>query len=226
MHGRVLIDFHGYAKHHLGLHRLKKPSTNGVADEGAYIKPLTAEEQRANKTAMLKRKEELIFVSPMLSGFAMGDKLWRTLSSKMLLEPCNANTLAVQFYIDDIRPLKWNDEAYDHLVYPEGQKDLVLTFVENHQRTKAGLDDVIVGKGQGLVSLLSGPPGTGKTLLAEAVADRTRRPLYYLHAEELGTKADLLGEKVKKVFEMATEWNAVILLDGKFTTNDFNYRIS
>lgn len=122
----------------------------------------------------------------------------------------------VKFYVDDIKPLKWNDEAYDHLVYPEGQKDLVLTFVENHQRTKAGLDDVIVGKGQGLVSLLSGPPGTGKTLLAEAVADRTRRPLYYLHAEELGTKADALGEKVKKVFEMATEWNAVILLDGEF----------
>ena len=74
---------------------------------------------------------------------------------------------------------------------------------------------MIVGKGQGLVSLLSGPPGTGKTLLAEAVADRSRRPLYYMHAEELGTKAKHLGEKVKKVFEMATEWNAVILLDGK-----------
>ena len=127
----------------------------------------------------------------------------------------------VKFYVDDIRAVKWNDEAYDHLVYPEAQKDLVLTFVENHQRTKAGLDDVIAGKGQGLISLLSGPPGTGKTLLAEAVADRTRRPLYYLHAEELGTKADLLGEKVKKVFELATEWNAVILLDGKFGRESF-----
>ncbi len=78
MHGRVLIDFHGYAKHHLGLHRLTKPSANGVADEGAYIKPLTAEEQLANRTAMHERKDELIFVSPMLSGFAMSDKLWRT----------------------------------------------------------------------------------------------------------------------------------------------------
>ncbi len=81
MHGRVLIDFHGYAKHDLGLHRLKKTST--IADEGAYIKPLTAEERLANKTAMLKRKDELIFVSPMLSGFAMGDKVWRTSSSKI-----------------------------------------------------------------------------------------------------------------------------------------------
>ena len=139
----------------------------------------------------------------------------------------------VQFYIDDVRPVVWNDEAYEHLVYPEEQKDLVFTFVENHQRMKGGLDDVIVGKGmhtdvsplrsldfetnvsigQGLIQLLSGPPGTGKTLLAEAVADKTRRPLYYLQAEELGTNASYLGAKIKKVFEMATEWNAVILLD-------------
>lgn len=41
----------------------------------------------------------------------------------------------------------WNDEAYGHLVYPEEQKDLVLTFVDNHQRLKGGVDDVIMGKG-------------------------------------------------------------------------------
>jgi AAA+ superfamily predicted ATPase len=70
-----------------------------------------------------------------------------------------------------------------------------------------------MGKGQGLILLLSGPPGTGKTLTAEAVADKTRRPLYYLQAEDLGTDASKLGPKIKKVFEMATEWDAVILLD-------------
>jgi SpoVK/Ycf46/Vps4 family AAA+-type ATPase len=45
------------------------------------------------------------------------------------------------------------------------------------------------------------------------VADKTRRPLYYLQAEDLGINAAYLGPKIKKVFEMATEWNAVILLD-------------
>ncbi len=74
----------------------------------------------------------------------------------------------MNFYVDDLQPVNWNDEAYDHLVYPEEQKDLVLTFVENHQRMKTGVDDVIMGKGQGLILLLSGPPGTGKTLTAEA----------------------------------------------------------
>lgn len=119
----------------------------------------------------------------------------------------------MSFYVDDIRPMKWNDDAYDHLVYDEKQKDLVLSFVENHKRTKSGVEDVIMGKGQGLILLLSGPPGTGKTLTAEAVADKTRRPLYYLQAEDLGINAALLGANIKKVFEMATEWDAVILLD-------------
>ena len=44
--------------------------------------------------------------------------------------------------------MTWNDEAYDHLVYPEEQKDLVLTFVKNHQQMKEGVNDVIVGKGE------------------------------------------------------------------------------
>ena len=49
--------------------------------------------------------------------------------------------------MDDIKPVAWNDEAYDHLVYPEEQKDLMLTFVKNHQLMKTGLNDVIAGKG-------------------------------------------------------------------------------
>jgi SpoVK/Ycf46/Vps4 family AAA+-type ATPase len=93
---------------------------------------------------------------------------------------------------------------------------LVLSFVENHSLANGpntAMEDVIVGKGQGLIMLLSGPPGTGKTLMAEAIADRSHRPLFYLQAEDLGINAAALGANIKRVFEMATEWNAVILLD-------------
>jgi SpoVK/Ycf46/Vps4 family AAA+-type ATPase len=45
------------------------------------------------------------------------------------------------------------------------------------------------------------------------VADRCRRPLFYLQAEDLGLTATELGTNLKKVFRMAVEWNAVILLD-------------
>lgn len=116
----------------------------------------------------------------------------------------------------------WNEEAYSHLVYDEQQKDLVLSFVENHNlkgkdkssaKNSTPTEDVIIGKGQGLIILLSGPPGTGKTLTAEAVADRTKRPLFYLQAEDLGVNPAQLGANIKRVFEMATAWDAVILLD-------------
>lgn len=46
------------------------------------------------------------------------------------------------------------------------------------------------------------------------MADKTRRPLYYLQAEDLGTDPAFLGAKIKKVFEIANEWDAVVLLDG------------
>ncbi len=51
------------------------------------------------------------------------------------------------FYVEDMKPMAWNDTAFDHLVYDEAQKDLVLSFVENHNNTKPIVGDVIVGKG-------------------------------------------------------------------------------
>jgi hypothetical protein len=171
---------------------------NGAQGQTSYLKRLTLDEIAKNKEVMLGRPQDLMFISPFVLGYSLRSKIW------------------LRFYIEDCRPIEWNDEAYEHLVYPEEQKDLVLTFVQNHKKTRdttgEGID-VIKGKGQGLVFLLSGPPGTGKTLTAEAVADRSRRPLLYLQAEDLGINAAVLGANLKKFMEMATEWNAVILLD-------------
>lgn len=159
-------------------------------------KRLSQEDQDKNKATMLAHPEDLMYMSPLLEGYALKNKLW------------------VSFYVEDIRPIVWNKHAFQHLVYDEQQKDLVLSFVESHGRSShQQLEDVILGKGQGLIILLSGPPGTGKTLTAEAVADSTKRPLFYLQAEDLGISPATLGANIKKVFEMATEWDAVILLD-------------
>jgi hypothetical protein len=57
-------------------------------------------------------------------------------------------TAQVTFHIEDIGPIEWNNDAFDHLVYDEQQKDLILSFVENHGHTNhQHLEDVIVGKG-------------------------------------------------------------------------------
>lgn len=102
---------------------------------------------------------------------------------------------------------------------PEGYKRLILGFVQavvvnggGHEEEKE-FDDVIRGKGRGLIMLLEGTPGTGKTLTAEAVADQVRRPLYYLSAGELGQDADRVEDRLTRVFDLAARWNAVLLFD-------------
>ncbi|SCO55866.1 related to TOB3 (member of AAA-ATPase family) [Fusarium fujikuroi] len=215
---RILVDVVGYNKYHLaqGKRENKDPEIEVVdvsrrrhkqdlaeaKPEGKHPKTqqkrLNEEEQTKNKEELLQKPKELAFMTELIGGYALKNKLW------------------VYFYVEDIEPIVWNDQAYSHLVFDEQQKDLVLSFVENHSLANGvntAMEDVIVGKGQGLIMLLSGPPGTGKTLMAEAIADRTHRPLFYLQAEDLGINAAALGANIKKVFEMATEWNAVILLD-------------
>ncbi|EFQ32473.1 ATPase [Colletotrichum graminicola] len=220
--GRILVDVVGFNKYERARGKREQDDANTrrnrvvsheeifFSNEGADAtkdadpiktetgggRHLAAKKQQRNKEEMLAREDDLVFMSPLIEGFALKNKVW------------------LAFYVEDIAPITWNDTAYDHLVYDEQQKDLVLSFVENHGRGgRSAMEDVIVGKGQGLIILLSGPPGTGKTLTAEAVADRTHRPLFYLQAEDLGINPSTLGEKVKRVFEMATEWDAVVLLD-------------
>jgi hypothetical protein len=48
-----------------------------VGDEATYLKALSKEDQEANKEEMLAREKDLIFVSPLLTGFALKNKLWR-----------------------------------------------------------------------------------------------------------------------------------------------------
>lgn len=73
--------------------------------------------------------------------------------------------------------------------------------------------DIISGKGGGVVFLLHGPPGTGKTLTAESVSEFLKRPLYSVSVGELGTDCKSLEKALSEVLEVATRWNAVILLD-------------
>ncbi len=73
-----------------------------------------------------------------------------------------------------LKEVVWNDDAFDALVLGEKQKWLIHALVREHSSgsTSNQFDDVIEGKGRGLIGLLAGKPGCGKTLTAEAVARR------------------------------------------------------
>ena len=78
--------------------------------------------------------------------------------------------------VERMQPVNWNKVAFEQLVLPKRTKNLIKALVVVRKQTlgdsglqiglKGKRDDIIAGKGSGLIMLLHGGPGTGKTLTA------------------------------------------------------------
>ena len=133
--------------------------------------------------------------TPILRGYSLKDKKW------------------LEFFIPEVKDIIWNEQAFASLVAPPEQKNLILAFAESQAKNKERFDDVIQGKGRGIIMLLSGPPGVGKTLTAESVAETMKVPLYMMSAGDLGTEPSQVENSQSNILEMNTKWNAILLLD-------------
>jgi hypothetical protein len=94
--------------------------------------------------------EHLLICDYEVPGFSLADKKW------------------CWFAVDKIRDVEFNAEAFEKLLLPQEQKDMIYSLVEVHTNKNLSFDDVIKGKGKGMVFLLHGVPGVGKTLTAGA----------------------------------------------------------
>ncbi|KAK7748646.1 hypothetical protein SLS53_000667 [Cytospora paraplurivora] len=160
--------------------------------------------------------EEYLIASPVVLGFSFGEKLW------------------LEFTVSGIKDISWNEKAYESLVLQPKTKETVkvcdppflracsvdadLTtkkaLVESHKYHAAeSIDDVIQGKGKGLVAVLHGPPGTGKTLTAEGISELLKCPLYMVSAGELGTDSRILEGELQRILDICHAWGAILLLD-------------
>lgn len=61
----------------------------------------------------------------------------------------------LDFYVEQVEDIKFRDDAFDKLVLPEDQKELIMAFSES-QLEGIAFDDLISGKGKGVICLLSG----------------------------------------------------------------------
>ena len=139
--------------------------------------------------------QDLIICDYKVPGYSLYDKRW------------------CWFSVDLIKDVEYNSEAFKDLLLPASQKSLVHALVKNHGSSDDVLDDMIKGKGKGLVFVLHGAPGVGKTFTAESIADNIRRPLYVLNAGELGVTPEDVETHLNNALMLATAWNAIILID-------------
>lgn len=103
------------------------------------------------------------------------------------------------FAVDFISDVEFNDTAFKQLLLPKNHKELVHALVKNHGSDD--FDDLIKGKGKGLVFVLHGAPGVGKTFTAESIADNVRKPLYVVSSGELGVEPVSNGKPGISTFE-------------------------
>lgn len=173
------------------------------------------------------------------------DEMGKQRLSDVQLQLCNSRMLGYclktkgwrSFDVNRIHDIEWNTEPFENLVLPDGYKELILSFVESQLKDGDTFDDVINGKGGGLVILLAGDPGVGKTLTAESVAEKIQAPLYKMELGQLKEDQEyerderderyeryerydvntLAGRKseddITTAFKLAAKWNAVLLID-------------
>ncbi|KAH7354677.1 P-loop containing nucleoside triphosphate hydrolase protein [Rhexocercosporidium sp. MPI-PUGE-AT-0058] len=228
VHGRVMIDPFGYFqfKNHDGLllrplgvpapiiHQpVYRPHRGPLPPPGpppphhpprrmrspprVYREGVRGEQKRPRNTDQkeLTDNEYLICV-PFVRGYSFKRKDWVLLN------------------IENLRPVQWTEGLFENLVLPAEEKDLLLALAKSHCDAKANtFDDFVIGKGRGMVILLDGPPGVGKTLTAETVAETMKVPLYTMSAGELGTRSHDVERRLSDILEMASMWNAILLID-------------
>ncbi|KAF3026665.1 hypothetical protein E8E14_014566 [Neopestalotiopsis sp. 37M] len=130
-----------------------------------------------------------------------------------------------KFFQIDIRNLKEIEQVQDpfkSLQIDPLHKDTVESLLYNHFDRKT-LDrrpgpaipdqDLIRGKGRGVIILLHGAPGVGKTATAEAVAQKHGKPLFSISCGDLGYEPDKVESALEDIFRLAQVWDCILLLD-------------
>jgi hypothetical protein len=160
-----------------------------------------------NPKALELREEDLVLLPKRMFAYALRERRFL---------PIDLNLL---------KPVRREPGVFENLRIQSDYKDVVRGLVMSHFQRKVlerkyadaaaegPSQDLIQGKGRGLVVLLHGVPGVGKTATAEAVAMENRKPLFVITCGDLGLTPNAVENALKNVFRLAHLWDCVLLLD-------------
>ncbi|KAK6845670.1 AAA family ATPase [Apiospora arundinis] len=152
--------------------------------------------------------EQYVLCPPRVLGYILPKKQWAQLQVDDLKEVS-----------DDEKDDAWNSRLK---LANEEQKTMLFDLVRSHSsdskddekdEKRLEVNDIVPGKGKGLVILLYGPPGVGKTTTAETIAVAAKKPLLPVSVADVGTKAKYVEANLDRIFSLATNWGAILLID-------------
>ncbi|KLU91841.1 hypothetical protein MAPG_10790 [Magnaporthiopsis poae ATCC 64411] len=142
--------------------------------------------------------DDYAMASDRVAGFSFNEKRW------------------CLFMVDCLSDVPFNQNAFENLLLPPGQRRLVRLLARQHTTGRDGqdsFDDMIKNKGKGCILLLHGPPGVGKTATVEAVADDIQSPVYAILSGDLGSDLAKVEANVGRIFRLVKRWKAILLID-------------
>lgn len=222
VNGRVIVDIFGFntcnkqqanwfpaiktpatggyvfdSPHEAGLedrHGDHRSVASGIATE-AFGEGGTPQDAFSGKKIEKLSDDSKLLCPPYIGGYALNEKRWMTL------------------VVNSVSDITFNEVAFSDLKLPDEHKDLILGLASSHRSHRNDIDDLIEGKGRGILVLLYGPPGVGKTLTAESVAEKMKVPLFTLTAGDLGLDRITIENRLRGLISLCARWGAIILLD-------------
>jgi len=151
-------------------------------------------------------EDDLALLPRRMFAYAVGDRKFVHIDSR---------------YLKPVKQQGKEGEAFADLQIENTNKRLIESLLKSHFRkkqeesegTEVLSQDLIRGKGRGIVILLHGEPGVGKTATAEAVAQKYEKPLFPITCGDLGFTPEGVEKSLKEFFRLAHLWDCILLLD-------------
>ncbi len=117
---------------------------------------------------ILSPKQRLL-CAPVVRGYCLAFKTWG--KSSMQKDPSLFAKLNIcppaEFYVENVCPIRWSENAFPRLVLPHGYKDIIRAFVQEQLSRDDEFDDIVDGKG-GTDDLIDHSGARAKLLMVQA----------------------------------------------------------